>query len=149
MRAEVPTVCTVRGETVLRAKVTIHLSRPLPSSQIPLQFLYIINGMLDDINFGHSLLPGSSRDVVLEVEVAVINSLDPVPLPGVPPGHSHRDGGRDGVAVHWVVDHSALSSVGRHLGCVESRGGLTAGQDVQTDSTAGVALTNNGQDRKP
>ena len=97
--------------------------------------------MLDDINFGHSLLPGSSRDVVLEVEVAVINSLDPVPLPGVPPGHSHRDGGRDGVAVHWVVDHSALSSVGRHLGCVESRGGLTAAQDVQTDSTAGVALT--------
>ena len=89
--------------------------------------------MLDDINFGHSLLPGSSRDVVLEVEVAVINSLDSVPLPGVPPGHSHRDGGRDGVAVHWVVDHSSLSSVGRHLCCVVSRGGLTAVQDVQTE----------------
>ena len=64
--------------------------------------------MLDDVHFGHSLLAGSSRDMILEVLVAVVNSLHSAPLPGVPPGHGHRDWRRYGVAKHWVVDHPAL-----------------------------------------
>ena len=45
--------------------------------------------------------------------VAVVDSLDPVPLPGVPPGHCHRDWRRYGVAVYWVVDHSCLELLDR------------------------------------
>ena len=64
--------------------------------------------MLDDVNFGHSLLTSSSRNMILEVLVAVVNSLHSAPLPGVPPGHGYWDWRRYGVAKHWVVDHSAL-----------------------------------------
>ena len=64
--------------------------------------------MFDDVNFRHSLLAGSSWNMVLEVLVAVIDGLHSVPLPRIPPGHGHRHRGGDGVAVHGVVDHSRL-----------------------------------------
>ena len=73
-----------------------------------LKFLDIINGVFDDVHFRHSLLAGSSRHMVLEVLVAVIDRLHPAPLPGVPPGHGYWDWRGYGVAEHWVVDHSAL-----------------------------------------
>ena len=73
-----------------------------------LKLLDIINGMFDDVNFRHSLLASSSRNMVLEVLVALINSLHSASLPGVPPGHGNRDWRRYGVAKHWVVDHPAL-----------------------------------------
>ena len=81
--------------------------------------------MLDDVNFGHSLLAGSSRYMILEVLVAVVNSLHSAPLPGVPPGHGYRDWRRYGVSQHWMVDHSSVEfSVGRHLACVAGWVGL-------------------------
>ena len=73
-----------------------------------LKFLDIINGVLDDVDFRHSLLAGSSRHMVLEMLVAVIDSLHSVSLPGVPPGHGHWDWRGYGVAKYWVVDHSTL-----------------------------------------
>ena len=84
-----------------------------------LKFLDIINGVFDDVDFRHSLLAGSSRHMVLEVLVAVIDSLHSVSLPGVPPGHGHWDWRGYGVAKHWVVDHSGVEfCVGRHLAWV-------------------------------
>ena len=64
--------------------------------------------MFDDVHFRHSLLASSSRNMVLEVLVAVINSLDSASLPGIPPGHGYRDWRRYGVSQHWMVDHSTL-----------------------------------------
>ena len=73
-----------------------------------LKLLDIVNGLFDDVNLRHSLLTGSSRNMILEVLVAVVNSLHSAPLPGIPPGHGYWDWGRYGVAKHWVVDHPAL-----------------------------------------
>ena len=64
--------------------------------------------MFDDVNFRHSLLAGSSWNMVLEVLVAVIDCLDSASLPGIPPGHGYWDWRGYGVAEDWVVDHSAL-----------------------------------------
>ena len=64
--------------------------------------------MPDDVHLGHSLGPGGCRDVALETGVTIVDSLDSCPLAGVPPRHSNGHRGRDGVTVHWVVDHSGL-----------------------------------------
>ena len=81
--------------------------------------------MFDDVNFRHSLLAGSSWNMVLEVLVAVIDCLDSVSLPGIPPGHGYWDWRGYGVAEDWVVDHSALEfSVGRHLAWLAGWAGL-------------------------
>ena len=73
-----------------------------------LKLLDILNGVLDDVHFRHSLLASSSWHMVLEVLVAVIDSLHSASLPGVPPGHGYGDWRGYGVAKHWVVDHSTL-----------------------------------------
>ena len=81
--------------------------------------------MFDDVNFRHSLLAGSSWNMVLEVLVAVIDCLDSASLPGIPPGHGYWDWRGYGVAEDWVVDHSALEfSVGRHLAWLAGWAGL-------------------------
>ena len=76
--------------------------------------------------------------MILEVLVAVVNSLDSAPLPRIPPGHGYWQRRRYGVAKHWVVDHPALQfSVRRHLACVAGWGELACVQDVLTVTTAG------------
>ena len=84
----------------------------LGGSHHGLELLDVLNAVLDDIHLGHPLCPGGCWDVGLEVLVAVIDRLDPGPLPGVPPGHGHWHGGRDGVAMDWVIDHTSLKPPG-------------------------------------
>ena len=81
-----------------------------------LQLLDVIDAVLDDIHLGHPLCPGGRWDVGLEVLVAVVDRLDPGPLPGVPPGHGHRHRGWDGVAVDRVIDHTGLEPPGHAAG---------------------------------
>ena len=81
-----------------------------------LQLLDVIDAVLDDIHLGHPLRPGGRWDVGLEVLVAVVDRLDPGPLPGVPPGHGHRHRGWDGVAVDRVIDHTGLEPPGHAAG---------------------------------
>ena len=63
--------------------------------------------MSDDVHLGHSLGLGRSGDMGLQMLVAVIDGLDPGPLPRVPPRHGHGDRRGYRVAVDRVVDDPA------------------------------------------
>ena len=84
----------------------------LGGSHHVLQLLDVVDAVLDDIHLGHPLCPGRSWDMGLEMLVAVIDRLDPCPLPGVPPGHGHWQRGRDRVAMDRVIDHTGLELPG-------------------------------------
>ena len=84
----------------------------LGGSHHGLQLLDVLDAVFDDIHFGHPLCPGRSWDMGLEMLVAVIDRLDPGPLPGVPPGHGHWHRGWDGVAMDRVIDHTRLELPG-------------------------------------
>ena len=84
----------------------------LGGSHHGLQLLDVLDAVFDDIHFGHPLCPGRSWDMGLEMLVAVIDRLDPGPLPGVPPGHGHWHRGWDGVAMDRVINHTRLELPG-------------------------------------
>ena len=74
-----------------------------------LEPLDILHSLGEDVDFGHLLNGRRSGNMSLQHLKSVVNSLDSVPLPGIPPGDLHVLGRRDGVAVDRVDRHQLRS----------------------------------------